>query len=241
VIFTGNSYLSLAQIHQITKAFNQKKFLATIPNNQYWFLNDGNLTLLAKSEVPEVESVKIISRSFPNKVTLKINTQPILATLKITEKGQVKYWRISQEGRVITEDTAGLGEKLIEVDKSVLFSQNQATFQNYPLQKDLVQVNRIWMTDYIQKFLDKNQISVISRVFPSITDTDVIFVTSQNTRLLFDSDINSLPREILDARLNILINRTLIDDLNRNSLAYIDFRISSNKIFVCNRSALCNK
>lgn len=241
ISFTKDSYLNPQEIGKITKAFENKKLFFAIPNNQYWFLNETNLTLLAKTEVPEVSKIKILKQHWPDKVSLEFETEPILATLGITESGGKKFWRISKSGKVVTQDESEIKQNLILVDKSVLFNQNGVTFQNYNLQNDSVQLNRLWFTRFLNDFFAKQETRIIATHFFSITDTDVVLNTSQNTELLFDSDIQNISKETLEARLNAFVNTNLIDSLNSGEMTYVDFRTTSGKIFLCYKKAECKQ
>jgi hypothetical protein len=239
--FSEGSFLSEKEIRTITQAIDEKKFLGIIPNNQYWFLSQRNLTDIAQSVIPEVESIKVKNRTWPNKVELEIKTEPILATLSVQSSSNRKYWRVTQLGRVITEDTINLQEKLITIDRRVSFNQNNATLQDYALEKNQQQLNRMWFVTWLWKQFENSGVQISSTNFPSLTDTDIILYTVENTRLLFDSNIDNIPREIMELRVNAFLSTTLVDSLKRGEIAYIDFRIPNKKLYLCNRAAPCDK
>ena len=241
VSFSDGSFLSDKEIKLITQSIDQEKFLGIIPNNQYWFLSERNLTDIAKSVVPEVESVKVKQRTWPNKIHLELKTEPILATLSVQSNNNRKYWRITQIGRVISEDTVGIKEKLISVDRKASFNQNNATLQDYALEKNQLQLNRMWFVTWLWAQLENSGIQISSTNFPSLTDTDIILNTVENTKLLFDSNIANIPREIMELRVNAFLSTTLVDSLKRGELAYIDFRIPNKKLYICNRASPCDK
>lgn len=241
VSFAEGSFLSEKEIRQITQGIDQNKFLGVIPNNQYWFLSQRNLTDIAQSQIPEVESVKVKNRTWPNKVELEIKTEPILATLSVQTSNNRKYWRVTQLGRVITEDTIKLQEKLITIDRKVSFNQNNATLQDYALDKNQQQLNRMWFVTWLWKQLESSGIQISSTNFPSLTDTDVVLYTAENTKLLFDSNVNNIPREVMELRVNAFLSTTLVDSLKRGEIAYIDFRIPNKKLYLCNRATPCDK
>ncbi|MEI6729390.1 MAG: hypothetical protein WCK98_07165 [bacterium] len=241
ITFSEGSFLSEKEIRLITQSIDQNKFLGVIPNNQYWFLSQRNLTDIAQSQIPEVESVKVKNRTWPNKVELEIKTEPILATLSVQSSSSRKYWRVTQLGRVITEDTIKLQEKLITIDRRVSFNQNNATLQDYALDKNQQQLNRMWFVTWLWKQFENSGIQISSTNFPSLTDTDVVLNTAENTKLLFDSNIGNIPREVMELRVNAFLSTTLVDSLKRGEIAYVDFRIPNKKLYLCGRAAPCDK
>lgn len=238
---TSKSYLSEVELQNITKAINNNRFLGLIPNNQYWYLNNRNLLISSQEVVPEITNLEIKDRLWPNGVALKLTTEPILATLGLNENGIKKYYRISQLGRVITEDIDGLKEKLITVDRRVSFNQSNVTFKDYPLSENKTQLNRIWFSITIWELLDLYGLKPVSTTFPSITDTEVTIVTQNGTRLLFETDTEVLSKEVLENRIKAILASSLINDEKQGKISYIDFRIQNKKVFLCYRGKSCDK
>jgi len=149
-----------------------------VPNNQYWFLNSQNLTSAMSKFEPEIVDVKVQDRIWPNKVVLEITTQPILLTLGINNG---EYWRISQTGKVLSSDEAGLREKLVNVERPISLNRSGVTLQNYSFQDDLPQLNRFWFINWIWKVLELQNYKVLSTTLPSLFDTDIIITLDSGT------------------------------------------------------------
>jgi hypothetical protein len=242
VSFSDNSFLDNDEVNQITTQFSQQKILGVLPNNQYWFLSDYNLTQIAKKTIPEVQSVQITDRVWPNKVDLKITTDPVLVTLGVMENNQKKYWRISQTGKVIDEDTLNLRQNVVEVDKIISFDKPGSSLKDYPLQDNQDQLNRYWFVLWLWSAMSSLNINVAKTVFPTLLDTDVEIITDQGTKLLFDTDAMSKDNQFqrIKATLNTTINNNLVRTmLDSGKLNYIDFRIPK-KVFVCDTGKSCN-
>ncbi len=236
--FTENSYLDQKEVDKIMQSFRTNKILGLAPSNQYWFLSSQNLTFLAKKSIPEVTNVEIIQQTWPNQAKLKLTTEPILLTLGVMENGQKKYYRITQAGKVLTEDTLGLREKLITVQENISFDKPNVSLQNYHLEKNDVQLNRFWFILWLWSELNKIGVKIVSTSIASIVnaDTDVILVTNNQTKLLFDS--TSLSKENQLKRLQAIFQSTIKDEETQAQLSYIDFRLPK-KVFVCKKDKEC--
>jgi hypothetical protein len=241
--FADSSYLSSQELDLLSDHFSSQSTFGFLPENQYWYLNERNLTLSANEVIPEINTISVKSRTWPDQVELKIDTEPILATLAVTENRRQKYWRISQQGRVVTEDIAGLREKLIEVKRPILFDTNDVTFKSYALQREYDQVNRLWFANWLWRLLETGEdnlgLTIRHTYFPSLVDTDVVMVTDQGTELWFESDIDQIARENQEARIRAILNSQVYTSLQRGEVAYIDFRIPLQKVFVCYRGQSC--
>ena len=240
------SYLADQEVKKLLEAFNQKKVLGIIPHNQYWFVNDINLTAVARNTIPEIQEVTIKERNWPDGLVVEVKTEPILATVGIYERNQKRYWRVSQKGRIFTEDKAAILENLIFVDSPVtLTSQtaagktDQITLQDYQMENSLVQLNRLWFANWLWGQLQANEVEYLETRFPTLLDTDVIVVTKNGTRLIFDSNVENVPREVLTARLNQLLRSKVATELLNGEIAYIDFRLETKRVVICYKNAKC--
>jgi len=237
----SKSYLSQTELQNITKAIDNNRFLGIIPNNQYWYLNNRNLLASSQEITPEITDLKITDRNWPNGVELQLTTEPILATLGLNENGVKKYYRVSQLGRVITEDMDNIKEKLISVDRRVSFNQSNVTFKDYPLSENKLQLNRIWFTITLWQLLDLYNIKLISTNFPSMTDTEVIVTTATGTKMFFESEIELMPREIQENRIKSIFSSNILNSEKLGQIAYLDFRTQNKKVFLCYRGKSCDK
>ncbi len=62
ITFNNGSYLDSTSVEQLVKNFSQDPFLGFIPNNQFWFLSDQNLSAVARKHNPEIVQVRVIER-----------------------------------------------------------------------------------------------------------------------------------------------------------------------------------
>jgi hypothetical protein len=238
------NYLSEKEILEITKAYKEKRSLSFFPNNQFWFANDFGLTAAAQQKVDSVESVSVIQRQWPDSLTLEIETDPILITLGIFEKNQKKYWRISQSGKVITQDESNILENLVFVETPITLSgsvngNRNLTLQDFKLENSRTQLNRFWFIVWLWGQLESYDIEVVDTRLPSLLDTDVIITTREGTKMYFDSNVDSVPREALRSRIEQLFRSKVRLDLNDRKIAYLDFRLQSKRVVACYTNASC--
>jgi hypothetical protein len=237
--YTAHSFLSTEETSKITEHISSEKMLGIIPANQYWFLNGENLTRIAKNYSSEVKSIEVVDRKWPNQAVLKVTTEPVLLTLGVIENGQKRYWRVGQDGEVVTEDTLNLREKLVTIDIEVRFDKQGGTLKNYTFSNNQEQKNRFWFVSWLWNELNKQGISITKTSFHSILDTDVVVQTTKGTKLLFSSD--SMNAENQAKRIAVALSGTTIRQAEQEGkYSYIDFRIPK-KVFVCERGAECDK
>jgi hypothetical protein len=244
VSFSQGSYLSQEETQNVIKKIEERKNLGVLPNNQYWFLNDYTLTLSAREVVPEIISVKIIRRIWPKTAELEITTEPILLTLEVTEKNISKYWRVSKSGRIVSEDDSSVREKTVKVGQSIFLAEvggakRTASFKDYNLEENYLQVNRLWAVIWLWQQLEKAELEITQTILPSISDTDVVILTKDNVKLIFDTDPNKVPKEIQRLRLETVLKSDLRKEIVENKLDYIDFRPINKRIDLCYRGASC--
>jgi hypothetical protein len=232
--FTEGSYISSNDTVKIIQNIKDSKLLGIVPNNQYWFLNSQNLTSAMSKFEPEIVEVKVQDRVWPNKAILEITTQPILITLGINNG---EYWRISQTGKVLSSDEAGLREKLVNVERPISLNRSGVTLQNYSFQDDLPQLNRFWFINWIWKVLELQNYKVLSTTLPSLFDTDIIITLDSGTKLYFDS--NSLPQDSQKKRIDTILDSKYRTDINLGEIKYLDFRIP-RKVFICLQNRECS-
>lgn len=234
ITFTKGSYISSDDTVKIIQNMKSSKLLGIVPNNQYWFLNSQNLTSAMSKFEPEIVEVKVQDRIWPNKAILEITTQPILITLGINNG---EYWRISQTGKVLSSDEAGLREKLVNVERPISLNRSGVTLQNYSFQDDLPQLNRFWFINWIWKVLELQNYKVLSTTLPSLFDTDIIITLDSGTKLYFDS--NALPQDSQKKRIDTILDSKYRTDINLGDIKYLDFRIP-RKVFICLQNRECS-
>lgn len=238
IFFAKNSFLAKKETENLLNLFQNKKILGLFPSNQYWFLNEKNLTFIAQQKYPWIQSVRIVDRKWPNQISLEIKTQPILLTLRIVENNREKFWRVGPDGQIWTLDEANLKENLVWVENSISFDRPNFTLQDYPLFKEEKSINRIYFILTLWEYLKELGIEVDVTILPNLLDNDVIIQTKNGTRLLFD--VVAFDRKSQRERLQVVFNSQIRNQEKNQELAYIDFRIS-RRVFVCPKNAQCAK
>jgi hypothetical protein len=246
--FSDNSYLNHVQANKLTQYIHQNKLYGFIPNNQYFFLNSLNLTTTAKQLYPEIKEVKLVDRVWPNKAVLEVSLTKTSVTLGVKENNQNKYWRVSPQGKIITEDKAGIWENLVTVDRPYTLIQQsktdtnqKASLQNHSFASEPEQIERFNLTQELWKLFQTKKIKIVSTTYPSLVDSDIIFTTENGTRLYFDATaftaVNQKARltKFLETENGGYEFQRHIEDGKMN---YIDFRIP-NKIFFCRKDQKC--
>ena len=183
----------------------------------------------------------IDNRIWPNKAEITIYTEPILATLSVNENNQERYWRISQNGRVLTEDTAGIRENVINLKKAISVTDGSSftTLAGYSFENSPTQLNRFWFSFYIREYLENLGLDIISMEIESLVDSYLTVTIFNGTKLYFESDNQVLAREHLEDRVNTIFTSEFNDRIKNNEINYIDFRIPSRKIFICQNGGSC--
>lgn len=239
VDFDEGSFLDQTEVDKIIQNINIRKQFGVFPNNQYWFLNEEGLTKIAQETVSEVDKVTLVEKKWPSRAELKIETKPILLTLITNENNQKKYWRIGQKGQVVSEDTLGIRENLVSVDRAISFDKPAVNLKNYAIEENQQQVNRFWFVVWLWKQLADLKIQITNTSLPSIMDSDVEIQTLSGTRLLFSSD--SFTSENQKKRIDsIFYSPSVTNREKQGKLAYIDFRIPK-RVFVCEKNKVCEK
>lgn len=238
ISFSQGSYLSKNEQEIILNKFSNTKIVGIFPSNQFWFVNDRNLTLLAQNIVPEIAGIRITNRNWPNKIDIEITTLPILLTIKLVENGQNKMWRVLPNGKILTEDKAGIGDNLVTVELPINFDQKNFDLQKYPIFEDIGQLNRLYFVINLWSYLKEFGILPVQTILPSLNsaDKDVFVILTGGTKLYFDS--NKFSRQTQKDRLQSVLESGLVDKIKNGELAYVDFRISK-RIHICPKNKKC--
>jgi hypothetical protein len=248
ISFAENSYLNQYQTRKLVNQFHNQKLYGFLPNNQYWFLNNLSLTNTARQTFPEIEKVALTNRVWPNSAEVKVEMSKIALTLAVKENNEQKFWRLSPNGSVLSEDKAGIWENLVTVEKPYAIVGQESknpkeptSLQNFSFSTEPDQVKRIELTQFLWKVFRENNIKIASTVYPSIGDTDIVFKTDAGTNLYFDSNAFGLEmqRKRLEGFYNSKVGESLISRQEQDGkLSYIDFRIPK-RIFFCNIGTKC--
>jgi hypothetical protein len=74
-----------------------------------------------------------------------------------------------------------------------------------------------------------------------MTDTEVKIQTTSGTNLFFESDVEIIPREVMQERILTILKSTIRDRQDKGEISYIDFRIPTKKVFICYKGTTCDK
>lgn len=245
VQYSNGSYLNNQQTFELISHFQNNKLYKIFPNNQYWFANNLSLTASAKEIFPEISSINIKNRDWPNQVSLQIETNKPILTLWVTENNEQKYWRINDNGKILSQDKAAIWFNLVKVEKpyslqgdnTMQLSLFNHSFENEPTQRQRFKVTKL-LLDYF-KAID---IQIITTSYPSISDTDIVMEAANGTKFIFDSLVFEPEAQVarLDYFLKAKSNKSDFYELqNKGQFSYFDFRISQ-KIYICKTSEKCN-
>jgi hypothetical protein len=207
-----------------------------VPSNQLWFLNSQNLTYVAKKSNPEIAHVSVDRRVWPNTTELSITTEPILLTLGINNG---EYWRISKEGEIVTQDDAGIREKLVVVDLKVDFNKSDKRLSDISFVNNSTQLNRFWYTIWLWEQLKPFELEIVKTSYPSLFDTDVNIHLSNGTVLNFSSETTSLDGQKKRIE-SVFSHQKYIAEIKSGVYKYVDFRVFK-KLFLCKIGELCAK
>jgi hypothetical protein len=235
VQFAPNSYLSQEATTDLLLALQTDKLFGLLPYNQYWFLNEKNLTLAAQAKVPEISTIEITNREWPNKTDLKIYTQPILVTLDINSG---EYWRVSTEGRITGKDDLGIRERVVVLESDVnSFGKDDLT--GYKVLKNdekESQYNRLWYINWLWKELEQRGLEVSRTSIRSLNDLEVTITLANNTTLLFHTSEVTQANQL--KRLDTLTNTDIGEKIKAGAYDYVDMRFP-RRIFVCQKGQSC--
>ena len=238
ISFSQGSYISKNEQEMILNKFSGTKIVGIFPSNQFWFVNDRNLTILAQSIIPEIAGIRITNRNWPNKIDIEITTLPILLTIKLTENGQNKLWRVLPNGKILTQDKAGIADNLVTIELPINFDQKNFDLQKYPIFEDIGQLNRLYFVINLWSYLKEFGILPVQTILPSLNsaDKDVFVILDNGTKLYFDS--NKFSRQTQKDRLQSVLESGIMDKIKSGELAYVDFRISK-RIHICPKNKDC--
>lgn len=241
VKFTQGSFLDKSSTQKLIDTFTQKGILGFIPDNHFWFLNSQSLTAIAKSNNPNITQVQVTGRFWPSSADLTISTQPSLATIAINSE----YYIISQNGNVIGQDFGTQRQKIISVQsphKNVDAQELSKVFSE--IRPDSLvgnnQLNRLYFIDKALPKLQSRNLNIIRTEIKSLfeKDTDVFFITNNETKIIFDG-LNIALDDNLN-RLDTIIETTQIgQDLKEGKIEYIDLRVR-DRVYLCYNGRECD-
>lgn len=224
--FTPNSYLEENHIKKFLTALQSDRVAGIFPINSYWFTNSESLTKLAKTITPDIRSVTVVNRYWPNSVQLEIDTTPIVATVNFKNQSYI----LSRDGQVLGEDTPHLRAQVIHINS---FSTPSRFITTESLQANSQSLlNKIYFALFLQSQLNQLGFTLTQTTISSDLPNDPdLIITIGKTRIFFS--ISTFSRETLSNRINTSLKDTeLARQINTDQIAYIDMRFQKN-MYVC--------
>jgi hypothetical protein len=246
VQYSTGSYLNNIQTNELINHFQKNKLYNIFPNNQYWFANGLSLTASAREVFPEIKSVKVSKRDWPNKVTLTVETNEPILTLAVIENNEQKYWRVNENGKISSQDKAAIWYNLVKVEKPYTLqdveSQQTLSLFSHSFETNTAQKQRFTLTKKLLDYFKAIDLQINSITYPSISDTDIVMESNTGTKFSFDSLIlnEDLQIERLDYFLKSKLEKLDFYDLEKKKeFKYLDFRVS-NKVHFCKVDEKCD-
>jgi hypothetical protein len=231
--FEKDSFLDKQTIAKLDSTIKNYRYFGVIPANSMWFANSYSYNQLSKDLFDEVQSVEIVNTTWPNTLTLKVATKPILATLSVNNGSN--YIVVAQNGTILGRDNYNLRSNIVSVNSLTnVFDDTTKTFLF-----DTSQLEKLYFLDYMSTILSNNKLTVNKKIISSLSafDSTTIINLSNNTLLFFDN--TALDKEYLKRRVEtILSTPEIAKSMNEGVINYIDFR-SIGKVFVCNNKEKC--
>ena len=245
VQYANGSYLNNQQTFDLISHFQRNKLYKVFPNNQFWFANSISLTASAKEIFPEINSVNIKNRDWPDRVALQVETNKPILTLLVTENNEQKYWRINDNGKISSQDKAAIWYNLVKVEKPYSLqgdNTERLSLFNHSFENDPSQKQRFKLTKILFDYFKSVNIQIATTTFPSISDSDTIMESVSGTKFIFDSQAfePSVQIDRLDYFLKSKLDKNDYYELEKKaSYSYFDFRII-NKVYLCKVTEKCN-
>jgi hypothetical protein len=232
--YAEGSFLDEKNSKELIDNIKSRRVFGMFPNNQLWFVNSSNLTLSAQEYDSNIEKIEVLSRQLPNKTILKVSTSPVLLTLKINNG---ESWRIAKNGDVLSSDTASINERVVTVDRPVIFDSQNVTFEDYPLAQNKAQLNRLYFITWLWEILEKEGVVINSTSIPSMQDSDVSLIDTKGNKFVFNSE--SVRKDLQSSRIHGVLNHPEYKkEVNDGIINYIDFRVPK-RIFICYDNTFC--
>lgn len=239
ITFSSNSYIDYSTLEALDKKIQNSRILGIFPLNSYWFINDKSLYNSAKQISSEIENIKIIDKTWPNKISIDIASRDVLATLAVNIDGHTQFWLISKEGKILGQDDLNLRQNLIYINSPISFTAADHTFQDINMSEHELQLQKIWFANDLQSWARELGIKIDKVALSSFSDldSDVYLVSSEGTLLIFD--YNSLGQNLQKDRLTALLkSTTLRQDMTAGKIKYIDMRFNK-QVFYCYKVDAC--
>lgn len=229
VYYPKGSYLSLTDTKKLKKSL-ESSYFSIIAKNQFWFVNPITLADLN----PNIENIEITERTFPDSITLRVTTKPIIATLAFNNN---QFWRVDKEGNFVTEDDIGLNESVINIKNTLIWNKQNNQLANFNLKNIDNQLDRLYFVRFTKAIINNLGFIFDFASIDTLDDTQVKITIDNETVLIFDANTLSIANHNNKTTTTLNNSRTW-NDIKSNKINYIDFRIPDN-VYICKKNTKC--
>ncbi len=225
--FSPNSYLDSGKSRELQKFLQSNRLAGIIPNNHLLFLDATNMEISVKDKFPEITKIDIVQKSFPSSATIRISTEPVLATLIMKVNSQTEFWRIAQNGKIISRDNHNLLTNSIYVDKDITYNKEEGSFeQTNFFGANLEQLDKLYTIEYVKELVTNFGLKIARVSIPSLSSPDKNFTIwlDNQVRLIFNS--SQFDKRSIEARVQKVLNSPLLTQIKSSKIRYIDMRVA---------------
>lgn len=184
------SQLSILQSKEAIASLSTSRHSLIFPNNSFLLLSENGIESALKNQIDTIDSVKLVEKSWPNKVTLEIETKEVFATLHLKNLRQDLYITITKSGEYVAQDNSRERINLIHINSPI----NDAGYQVADIAEveDLIQLpanqEKIHQALFLVETAKLYNFSVNSVILSSLNtiDTDIVLNVNQDLDLYFD-------------------------------------------------------
>ena len=225
--FSSNSYLDSGKSRELQNFLQSNRLAGIIPNNHLLFLDGANMGISVKDKFPEITKIDIVQKIFPNSATIRISTEPVLATLIMKVNSQTEFWRIAQNGKIISRDNHNLLTNSIYVDKDITYNKEEGSFeQTNFFGANLEQLDKLYTIEYVKELVTNFGLKISRVSIPSLSSPDKNFTIwlDNQVRLIFNS--SQFDKRSIEARVQKVLNSPLLTQIKSSKIQYIDMRVA---------------
>ncbi|OGE79197.1 MAG: hypothetical protein A2751_04355 [Candidatus Doudnabacteria bacterium RIFCSPHIGHO2_01_FULL_46_14] len=217
---------SAEQIKDVLSRMQNEHLLYVIPKNHILVLNKSSLLSEIQQELPEVRSIKIFKKKWPNGLGLALEErEPIY----VWQTG-AKYFLLDQDGVVFQEIptyTPEVFSQILIVDSTVAPVKNGERLPISSILGFIEQIRKDWTTSI-------NQTNYSHFSIPGVKSQDIFARTAIGFNVIFDLEAG--PKQQLES-LSLILSREIRQE-TYTGLSYIDLRLS-DKAYYCYKDAPC--
>jgi len=217
---------TVEQLQSILSRMQHQRLWFLIPQNHILILDKALLLPELRKDLPEVRTIKVLKKSWPNRVNLVLE----LREERYVWQSGLNYYLLDQDGvvfaRIPSYTPEAFGQPLI-ADNSAAEIAPGTTLPIQPAIKFIEDIQLEWP----EKISETN---IVSFAVPAARSKDIIVKTSIGFSLYFDLQ-RSAAEQLSDLK---LVLREQIRPETFSGLSYIDLRLPSIAYY-CYQDALC--